>query len=172
MKLEFCNACGGKLNAGKHGAFKCDKCHRVHYANPKPAVGIFLFTAEGQVVLSVRSREPEKGKLDILGGFVDLNESLEEALYRELDEEAGLVPDDISDVEYVGSAVNYYKWGEDNLPTLTMYYKGVLIKQINEGFDDVASIEYLAPSSVKVSDVAWPPIFEMLQLIIESGAAV
>ena len=44
---------------------------------------------QDEVLVAVRARNPGKGLLDLPGGFVDPGESLEVALYRELQEELG-----------------------------------------------------------------------------------
>lgn len=46
---------------------------------------------EGKVLLIRRGKEPLRGRWVIPGGTVELGESLEEALVREVEEEAGLV---------------------------------------------------------------------------------
>ncbi len=43
-----------------------------------------------EVLLIERGNEPFKGKLALPGGFMDMNETLEEAAYRELKEETGI----------------------------------------------------------------------------------
>ncbi len=65
------------------------------YKYPRPAVSvdIVLFhQVEGklQVLLIKRAREPFKGRWAFPGGFVDKDESLEDAANRELQEETGL----------------------------------------------------------------------------------
>jgi 8-oxo-dGTP diphosphatase len=76
----------GKKN--NHGKAYC-------YEHPRPAVtvDIALFHRSGrdvEVLLIKRAREPFKGLWAFPGGFVDENESLEDAAARELLEETGL----------------------------------------------------------------------------------
>jgi 8-oxo-dGTP diphosphatase len=65
------------------------------YEYPRPAVTvdcvIFGFDESGlRVLLIQRGTEPFRGRWAIPGGFVDMNESLEDAARRELEEETGL----------------------------------------------------------------------------------
>jgi 8-oxo-dGTP diphosphatase len=57
-----------------------------------PAVGVgAVIVHEGRVVLIQRGKEPLKGRWVIPGGTVELGESLQEAVVREVQEETGLV---------------------------------------------------------------------------------
>lgn len=66
-----------------------------NYKYPRPAltVDILLFRetdSHPQVLLIQRAQDPFQGQYALPGGFVDINESLEEAAHRELAEETGL----------------------------------------------------------------------------------
>ena len=63
------------------------------YPRPALAVDIALFCRSGndvEVLLIKRAREPFKGRWALPGGFVEKDESLEDAAARELLEETGL----------------------------------------------------------------------------------
>ncbi|MEK6321423.1 MAG: NUDIX hydrolase [Acidobacteriota bacterium] len=69
------------------------KIHRYEYPRPAVTVDIVLFCRSGSgvdVLLIKRAREPFKGRWAFPGGFVDKDESLEDAAARELLEETGL----------------------------------------------------------------------------------
>jgi len=62
------------------------------YPYPRPAVTVdaILVSPQNSVLLIERGREPFKGKWALPGGFIDMDEELETACRRELEEETGL----------------------------------------------------------------------------------
>ena len=63
------------------------------YERPSVAVDIILFTIEDdqlKLLLVRRNEEPYKGKWALPGGFVKMDESLDQAAIRELKEESGV----------------------------------------------------------------------------------
>jgi 8-oxo-dGTP diphosphatase len=59
------------------------------YQNPALAVDA-LWVRNGRVLLVLRGRAPFRGRWALPGGFVELRETVEEAVVRELFEETGL----------------------------------------------------------------------------------
>ena len=60
------------------------------YPRPMVTVDIVLLTAARKVLLIQRKNEPFKDQWALPGGFVDMQETVEEAAHRELEEETGL----------------------------------------------------------------------------------
>jgi 8-oxo-dGTP diphosphatase len=60
---------------------------------PFVGVGAVVLDAEGRVLLARRGHEPLKGEWSLPGGGVELGETLEAAVAREVLEETGLVVD-------------------------------------------------------------------------------
>ena len=67
--------------------FVCERCQTVHYENPKIVVGC-LPEWEDRILLCKRAIEPRYGLWTFPSGFMEKNESLEEAAARETLEEA------------------------------------------------------------------------------------
>jgi len=63
---------------------------------PEPTVGVFIFNANGELLLLKSHKWP--GKYVVPGGHVELGERLEEAAVREAKEETGL---DIYDLKFI-----------------------------------------------------------------------
>lgn len=65
--------------------------HNGRVYPPRPIVGVGgIIIKEDKVLLGLRGKEPEKGKWSIPGGAVEIGETLEEALAREVREEVGI----------------------------------------------------------------------------------
>ncbi|HMM28275.1 MAG: GNAT family N-acetyltransferase [Chloroflexota bacterium] len=88
----FCPECGERLvprMAGGRERLSCPLCGYVHYVNPVPGVGV-LIEAEGGVVLVKRGGRVKAGRWALVSGYIEADESVEEAAVRESLEETGL----------------------------------------------------------------------------------
>ncbi len=68
----------------------CSKCAFVVYLNPKIAAGT-LPVRDGKIAMIRRGVEPSRGKWSWPCGYVEIDETVEEAALRETREESGLV---------------------------------------------------------------------------------
>ena len=96
---RFCGACGGPLaEHPAETARSCAACGRTEYPSLAPAVIVRVEKA-GQILLAQHvQRIPDLWTC--LAGYVEVGESLEDCVRREVQEEAGLV---VGDVRYVAS---------------------------------------------------------------------
>lgn len=77
------------------------------YEYPRPAVTVdaILISKQNSVLLIERGREPNEGLWALPGGFVDMDEELETACRRELEEETGITIGELKQFKAFG-AVN------------------------------------------------------------------
>lgn len=68
----------------------CPYCDEVFYDNPLPVVSAIVVNDKREVLLVLRDRKPNEGEWCLPSGFVEVNESIENAALRELREETGL----------------------------------------------------------------------------------
>ncbi|MGE0775931.1 MAG: NAD(+) diphosphatase [Sphingomonadaceae bacterium] len=96
---RFCAQCGGTTVPVRAGwTRRCLSCNAQHFPRTDPVV-IMLAEYDGRVLLGRQAQFPASF-YSALAGFVEVGESIEEAVARELKEEAGLT---ISNVRYVAS---------------------------------------------------------------------
>ncbi len=115
-KFKFCPVCGS-ANWTEHN-FKskaCGDCGFVYYANPCAATAAFILNSRNELLVARRAKEPAKGTLDLVGGFVDMGETIEEGMRREILEETGL---EVDGIRYLFSTPNQYLYSGMNIHTL------------------------------------------------------
>ena len=96
---RFCANCGHATDSVEAGYVRsCPNCGAQHHPRTDPVV-ITLITDGDRVLLGRNANWPER-RFSCLAGFVEPGESLEEAVAREVGEEAGVT---VSDVRYVSS---------------------------------------------------------------------
>ena len=96
---RFCAVCGAPTDVFRGGWGRCcGGCSSEHFPRVDPVV-IMLAEYDGRVLVGRQGGFPP-GFFSALAGFVEPGESLEEAVARELWEEAGIR---VSDVTYVAS---------------------------------------------------------------------
>ena len=86
---KFCGKCGGATLLYRAGwGRRCSVCNAEHFPRTDPVV-IMIAEFEGKALLGRQSRFPP-GNYSALAGFLEPGESIEEAVRREIHEEAGL----------------------------------------------------------------------------------
>lgn len=88
----YCPACGERLvhrEVGGRARLSCPACGYVHYHNPVPGVGAIIEMDDG-VVLVKRGGKVKQGHWALPSGYIEADESVEEAAIRESREETGL----------------------------------------------------------------------------------
>jgi len=95
-EIVFCPYCGGKLQykeveLEERARLVCEDCSHIYYQNPVPVVvAVLTRPKKREVGLIKRAILPQKGKWALPGGFVEIDESPEEAVLREVKEEVGV----------------------------------------------------------------------------------
>jgi NAD+ diphosphatase len=98
-KHVYCGRCGHATIVFRGGwGRRCGHCGLEHFPRVDPVV-IMLAEFEGKVLLGRQPRYPP-GRYSALAGFLEPGESIEEAVAREIFEEAGIR---VSEVRYVAS---------------------------------------------------------------------
>ena len=119
-KFRFCPVCGSS-NWSEHNvkSKQCGDCGFVYYANPSSATAAFIVNERNELLVVRRAKEPAKGTLDLPGGFVDMDETGEEGMLREIAEETSL---SIASCRYLFSIPNLYVYSGMTIHTLDMFF--------------------------------------------------
>ena len=96
---RHCPRCGGRLETAAAGhVLTCPDCGKQQFPRTDPAV--IMLVTDGERALLGRQPSWPEGRYSTLAGFVDPGESLEQAVVREVAEEAGV---EVTDVTYFGN---------------------------------------------------------------------
>jgi mutator protein MutT len=148
----YCPRCGSRnFNVDGERSRRCADCGLTYYANASASTAAIITNSKGEVLLTTRAFEPAKGKLDLPGGFVDMNETAEEALIRELKEELSI---DVCNPQYLFSLPNEYQFSGITVHTLDMFFKVEVEDNIQvKTDDDVADAQFYDLKFVNIDDI-------------------
>jgi len=119
--FRFCPVCGSEYFVENNfKSKKCERCGFVYYFNSSAATAIFITNRVGELLVVRRANDPAKGSFDLPGGFIDLYETAEEAIVREVKEETGL---QISSPNYLFSLPNIYRYSGFDVHTIDMFFQ-------------------------------------------------
>ncbi len=147
--LNFCTRCGASLEFGavpdedRHRLF-CPVCGHVAYVNPRLVVTTFPITEIGQIVLIRRGIEPGVGLWAQPGGFLEVDETVNQAAIRETFEETGLQVEP-------GEIVGLYTRLE--AAVVTLCFEARIVGGTAAPTPEATEIHAFAPE-----DIPWPTI--------------
>ena len=119
----------------------CTACGFTYYANPCSATAAFILNGRGDLLVALRGKEPAKGTLDLPGGFVDMDETVEQGMKREIKEETGL---DVAALRYLFSIPNRYLYSGMVIHTIDMFYEAHVPDDAPiHADDDVATLTWM-----------------------------
>jgi NAD+ diphosphatase len=96
---RFCPRCGGALESRAAGhELRCTSCDRPQFPRTDPAVIMAITHGEGDDEAILLGRHPDwpASRYSTLAGFCEPGETLEDAVRREVEEEVGVVVDEVT----------------------------------------------------------------------------
>lgn len=149
-QFTHCPRCGASgFAAHDFKSKRCAQCGFTYYMNSAAAVVAILRNERGDLLVARRKEEPARGTLDLIGGFVDPGEALEQALVREVREETGL---DIAPLPraYLFSLPNTYLFSGLTVHTMDAFFLVDIPSDAPlQASDDVAACWWMRPSEVQ-----------------------
>ena len=166
--FRHCPRCGAQPLASQATyGFSCAGCGFLFFLNVAAAVAAIIRDKEGRVLLTRRAREPEQGKLDMPGGFVEWNETAEQALAREIREELHL---EIEGLSYFCSVDNVYQFQGLNYRTLDVYFTcAVRDFAPLAPADDIDGYVFLAPGRIEPDAIGFDSVRQALRKLGGAG---
>lgn len=154
-QFRHCPTCGAALTQPGENPLRC-QCGFHFYFNPTLAAAAFIQRADGRYIFVRREREPAKGLLTVPGGFVDIGETAEDALIREVREEVGL---EIRAIEYVCSLTNRYVYKNVTYPVCDLMFRA-LATNPNDAIigDGTADFIWRRLDEIDPAELAFPSV--------------
>lgn len=140
-KFKYCPKCGSdRFVVNNFKSKRCNDCGFTYYFNSSAATVAIIINENNELLVATRAHEPAKGTYDLPGGFVDMYETGEEAVAREVKEETHL---EVSEVQYLFSVPNIYNYSDFEVHTLDLVYQ-CQVDNIDslKAEDDVAKLEF------------------------------
>ena len=169
--FRYCPLCGKTAPQVLSGReLNCSHCGFRFFFNIAAAAGAFVLR-DRELILCVRGKEPGLGRLDVPGGFIEFDETLEQGLRREIREELGI---EVGALSYLASAPNDYRFAGVPYKTSDVFFRttassdAVLVPQ-----DDVAAYELFNPLHVDPKAFAFESTrqgyLHLVKILLEEG---
>lgn len=167
--MRYCPQCrGDSLEFDGRNRHQCRFCGFTLYRNVAAAVAVIL-RCQGKLVLTVRGKDPGRGMLGLPGGFIDNNETAEEALRREVREEIGA---ELGPVKYFCNQTNVYDYRGVSYHTLDLYFLADLPEPpAPADRTEIAEVRLIAPEELKLSDLAFTSAWYALRQYLDHCGA-
>ena len=150
QQFKYCPMCQTELeNRFIHDRVRqqCPACEWIHFQDPKVGAGV-LIEQDGKILLGRRGINPGKGLWCFPSGFVEIDETPEQAAIRECKEETGL------DVEITGLFGIYPYVSRIKGAGILLLYRGRICGGVLAASDDLTEAVFVGPDALP-SDEAW-----------------
>lgn len=166
-KFKYCPVCGSlHFEVNNIKSKKCADCGFIYYLNPSSATVALILNEKDELLVVRRKNDPGKDMLDMPGGFIDMYETGEEGVAREVKEETGL---DATETTYLFSYPNTYLYSGFVVHTLDMFYL-IKVKSLShiEAMDDAAAYYWIPLKELDIDQFAFDSIKKGLQRFVQT----
>lgn len=149
--FTFCPMCGTPYQSDQAKLFNktCQQCGYIYHENQRVSTGAVIIHDQ-QMLFVVRGKEPQKGLLDIPGGFVEPDEHPEQGMLRELEEELHVSGKIIKLLGIYGP--NPYEYMGKMSYTADCFYQVEVTNARFQPDDDVAAIRWIPLSTLPTDE--------------------
>lgn len=149
--LNFCSRCGSPLAFGivlgeDRERLACAACGHIAYVNPRLVVTTLPITDAGEIILIRRGIEPGQGLWAQPGGFLEVDETVNQGAIRETWEETGLLVEP-------GEIVGLYTRLEASV--VTIVFEARIVSGTAAPTPEATEIVAYAPDDIPWSEIAF-----------------
>jgi ADP-ribose pyrophosphatase YjhB (NUDIX family) len=149
--LNFCPACGAPLRFGQvegedRHRLSCSACGHITYVNPRLVVTTLPINDAGELILIRRGIEPGIGFWAQPGGFLEVDETVNQAAIRETYEETGLLVEP-------GEIVGLYTRLE--AAVVTLVFEARIVGGVAAPTPEALEIAAFSPDAIPWSTIAF-----------------
>lgn len=164
--MKFCSECASPVtqaipSGDNRLRYVCPKCETIHYENPKLVIGsIPVWERDGrtQVLLCKRAIEPRYGYWTLPAGFMENEETTEQAAERETLEEAG-ARIELHDLFTLLNVPHVHQ--------VHLFYRATLLDLDYAAGTESLEVALFDESEIPWKDLAFPTVTQTLQLFFE-----
>ncbi len=165
--FKYCPGCGSTFNPLKENVLICSVCELHYYINPKPANAVMIENDKNEILFVERAFNPKKGMLDLPGGFLNINESVEESLTREIREELGIT---IAEFTYVNSFSDEYEHGGVSSRSICVLFRCKLPDHaVLTPADDVSDYRFYSKDHIPYDEMAFDGMKEAVRRYLHNN---
>lgn len=164
--FQFCPKCGTKrFVEHTENSKKCEVCGFEFYKNPTIGCGAVVFDEQDRLLCIRRLKNPGAGLLGVPGGFVDLGETVEQAIQRETLEETGI---HIKVENFIANIPNSYIYKGVEQHPLDFYYSGKIIdmSKMTPQIGETSEILFIPRNEINIDSFAMVSCRELLRKIL------
>lgn len=166
-QFTFCPRCGSAhFQENNEKSKKCADCGFTYYYNSSAASVAVIENSKGEILVARRAKDPAKGTYDLPGGFIDVGETAENAVKREIMEETNL---DVISLKYLFSIPNIYVYSGFEVHTVDIFFKCNVDDFSNlKAQDDVSDLKFIALDKLNPDDFGLLSIRKGVELLIQN----
>lgn len=166
--FKLCPNCGSKNISFNFRKFDCNDCEMVYYQNVANATAVIL-RKDDEILFTVRNKEPQKGKLDLPGGFTDPDETAEQSCQREIKEELNL---DISiqDFKYICSQPNDYEYKTIPYKTCDLIFEATFPfgTELELEKEEIADVKWIKISEINFDEIGFKSLRNAVKFYVNN----